>query len=115
MKPFKKILSEATLEKELPDAIRQSIMQNNTSLGNNPAIPDIFDVPYLYKAAEKQFNAAKEELIGLGEMDIDGDTAEDALSNLIRKCKELERPIRSELEKMCYNYLIEYFSSYISP
>lgn len=110
MKPFKKILSEATLEKELPDDIKQSIMQNNTSLGNNPAIPDIFDVPYLYKAAEKQFNAAKEELIGLGEMDVDGETAEDALSNLIRKCKELERPIRNELEKMCYNYLIEYFS-----
>lgn len=110
MKPFNKILSEATLAKDLPDDIKQAIMQNNTSLGNNPAIPDIFDVPYLYKAATKQFDKAKDRVRELGEIDVNCDTAEEALSRLIEKCKELERPFRSELEKICYNYLIDYFS-----
>ena len=110
MKPFNKILSEATLAKDLPDDIKQAIMQNNTSLGNNPAIPDIFDVPYIYKAATKQFDKAKDRVKELGEIDVNCDTAEEALSRLIEKCKELERPFRSELEKICYNYLIDYFS-----
>ena len=43
----------SVLAGSLPDDITQAIIQNRTSLGNNPAIPDIYDVPYMLKAANK--------------------------------------------------------------
>jgi hypothetical protein len=106
----RKILKEASMLKDLPDDVKQAIMQNRTSLGNNPAIPDIFDVPYLYKAALKQFEKSKEDLKSVGDIDVDASSTEEALSKLILKCKKEEEPYRNELEKICYNYLIDYFS-----
>lgn len=106
----KKLLTESILKDEMPDEVKQAIMQNRTSLGNNPAIPDIFDVPYLMKAMTSQFNDIKEQLSDMGSIDVDADTLECAIASLIVKCKKLEAPYRNELEKICVNYVIELLS-----
>lgn len=108
---MKMLISESILRHNIPNDIVQAIMQNRTSLGNNPAIPDIFDVPYLLKAATRVFNKRKEELENLGSIDdVKGTTINSVMADLIFKCKKIETPYRSELEKICYNYVIDLFS-----
>lgn len=107
----KKILSESILADSIPDDIRQCVLQNRTSLGNNPAVPDIFDIPYLLKAVNSEFETAKEVLRDIGTIDdVDDTDLTSALASLILKCKEIETPYRSELEKICYNFVIDFFS-----
>ena len=107
----KNILTESILKDEMPDEVKQAILQNRTSLGNNPAIPDIFDVPYLMKAMTSQFNSIKDDLRNIGQIDDVAETTIDgALASLINKCKKLETPYRNELEKLCLNYVIDLLS-----
>jgi len=103
----KSILNESVLLDKLPEDIVQDIVQNRTSLGNNPAIPDIFDTPYLLKACQHRFNAIKDRLKEFGTIDADGNTVEEVLSSLLLKCRKLEEPIRNELERICFNYVID--------
>lgn len=100
----------SVLAGSLPDDITQAIIQNRTSLGNNPAIPDIYDVPYMLKAANSEFESAKEALKEIGRIDYEGEpTVVGALASLMLKCKKIETPYRSELEKICYNYVVDLF------
>ena len=52
----------------LPDDIISMVTANKTSLGNNPSIPDIFDVPFLLKLTEQGFEQAKNKLKEIGEI-----------------------------------------------
>ena len=107
----KNIINENVLLSDLPDDIKTAILQNRTSLGNNPAVPDIFDTPYLLKATEKVFNKAKDTLKEMGSIDdVEETEVESALASLLLKCKKIETPYRNELEKICYNYVIDLFS-----
>lgn len=107
MKAKRNILTESVLKDNLPDDVVQILVQNRTSLGNNPAIPDIFDEPYLLKASRHEFELAKKTLKNFGRIDADGDTIEAVLSSLLLKCRKLEEPIRNELERICFNYVID--------
>lgn len=101
----------SVLSDSLPDDIIQALVQNRTSLGNNPAVPDIFDKPYMLKAANYEFEKSKERLKEIGSIDYEGEpTIMSALASLMFKCKKIETPYRSELEKICYNYTIDLFS-----
>lgn len=94
----------------LPDDVVDKIINNKTSLGNNPSIPDIFEEPFLLKIAENGFDNAKNKLKEIGEIsDVEETKLEPALSKLILKCKEIEKPYRSELEKICMNFVIDLF------
>ena len=95
----------------LPDEVVSKILRNKTSLGNNPSIPDIFDEPFLLKIAEKGFEDTKNKLKEIGSInDISTNNLEEALSELILRCKEIEKPYRSELEKICLNTIIDLFN-----
>lgn len=109
-KHIKKI-NESVLLDTLPSDIVLKINNNETSLGNNPAIPDIFDVPFLSKILNKRFIDIKNSLKEIGSIDnIKSKDLHSALSELINKCKEIEKPFGSKLEKICYNYVVELFS-----
>ena len=109
-KHIKKI-NESVLLDTLPSDIVLKINNNETSLGNNPAIPDIFDVPFLSKILNKRFIDIKNSLKEIGSIDnIKSKDLHSALSELINKCKEIEKPFGNKLEKICYNYVVELFS-----
>lgn len=104
------IISESLLKSELPSDILYAIYQNNTSLGNNPAIPDIYGTPYLYHVVEKAFDKAKETLKEIGSIDdVKGNSIKEVLARLIKLCQEKERPYRNQLEKICFDYVIDQF------
>lgn len=101
---------KSVLLNTLPDDIVSKIVSNKTSLGNNPSLPDIFDEPFLLKLIEKGFNDSKDKLKEIGEIsDVDGTEVEEVLAKLILKCVEIEKPYRSELERICLNYIIDLF------
>lgn len=110
-KKHKKSINESILIDTLPSDIVTAIATNNTSLGNNPAIPDIFDVPFLSKIVNKRFNDVKIALKEIGSIDdVKSSDLYSVLAELIHRCQEYEKPIRNELEKICYNYVVDLFS-----
>lgn len=105
-----RILKESILLSSIPDDIADAVYKNKTSIGNNPAIPNIFEAGYVEKLVEKRFKETVDELKKIGEINDVSDTKiENVLSKLISKCQEIERPNRGELEKIAANYLIELF------
>lgn len=101
---------KSVLINALPDSIVSKIITNRTSLGNNPSIPDIFDEPFLLKLINNGFEDAKNVLKEIGEIsDVDSTDIEEVLAKLIKRCKEIEKPYRSELERICLNYVIDLF------
>ena len=101
---------KSVLLNTLPDTIVSKVMTNKTSLGNNPSIPDIFDEPFLMKIINNGFEESKNALKEIGEItDVDSTDIEEALAKLINKCKNIEKPYRSELERICLNYIIDLF------
>ena len=107
----KNMLNEGILYDKLPEDIKLSIINNETSLGNNPAIPDIYDMPFLLKIANKRFEDIKNTLVEIGEInDFEDTDINSMLAKLINKCIEIERPFRNKLEKLCVNYVIDTFN-----
>lgn len=106
----KKNINEGILAEKLPDDIMDALNRKSTSIGNNPAIPDIYDIPFLLKIAQKRFIDTKETLQNIGTIDDFEDTnITSMLSKLIKKCKDIEKPFRNELEKICFNLVIDLF------
>ena len=102
---------EGVLLKNLPNDIITAIINNETSLGNNPALPDIYETPFLIKIVNSRFKHLKEELKTIGSItDIKSDDLYTGLSELILKCKNIEKQFRPELEKICYNLIVDLFS-----
>ena len=104
-------INESILKDTLPSDIVSAIITHKTYLGNNPAIPDIFDVPFLAKIADKRVKDITKELKEIGSInDIKSNDLYSGLAELILKCKEYEKPFRNELEKICYNFIMDLFS-----
>ena len=105
------IIKEGRLPESLPDDIMSAVMRKKTSLGNNPALPDVFDEGFLERIVNKGFNGSKEELVKIGSIDDIEDTDEkSALNHLIKICQDKERNIRPQLEKICYNCVVKMFN-----
>lgn len=105
------VIKEGRLIDSLPDDIMSSVIRNKTSLGNNPALPDVFDEGFLERIVNKGFNDSKEELLKIGSIDDIEETDErSALNHLIKICQDKERKIRPQLEKICYNYIVKLFN-----
>ena len=104
------MLRESVLLDTLPDDIISAVMRKKTSLGNNPALPDIFDEGFLERVVNMAFEDSKQELIKMGSInDVDSEDPIGALNELIKMCQDKEREIRPQLEKICYNYVIQLF------
>lgn len=107
-----KILKEEKLLKKIPHSTLYAIAFDLTfnSLGNNPAIPKINNVPYLVNISNVYFNEITTKLEELGGIpNVKSDNLEGALAELINKCKKLETPYRSQLETLCFNIIIKLF------
>ena len=106
LKIHKPMLMEEILHGSLPDDIVSTLSSNRTSLGDNPAIPNISDNPFLLTVAEKAFSESQSKMQELISRDINLHSLH---ARMINKCMELERPIRNHLERLCSNFVIGLF------
>jgi hypothetical protein len=103
-------VNETIMNNKVSDDIMAKVESYKTYLGGNPAIPDIFDTPFLSVITNNTFKEIKERVKEFGSMDdVESDNPKDVLSELLSRCAEMERPYRDELEKICYNYIIDAF------
>ena len=105
-----KALKESILLNSFPEDIADAVYKNKTSIGNNPALPNIFEKGYVEKLVEKRFKGCVDELKKIGEIDDVPDTdMQTVLGKLVLKCPKLEEPHTPALEKIVANYLIDLF------
>ena len=69
-----KILKESILLDRIPEDIADAVYKNKTSIGNSPALPNIFEKGYIEKLVEKRFKGCIDELKKIGEIDDVPDT-----------------------------------------
>jgi len=104
-------MGDFTTYKMPQDAI-DTLMGDKTSLRKNPAIPDVYDTPFLYTVAQKRYSEITESLkengLDVDSMDYDGLVS--ILSKLILKCREIEEKYKDKLEKICLNKVIDMFN-----
>ena len=103
------LLKEGILYNELPDDIRTALKDNKTSLGASPAFPDEYGDSFDTKLTLSRFNETKKRLEVIGEIE-ECDDIENAMTVLIEKCKKLEEPIKENLEKIAYNFIVRLFN-----
>ena len=99
-------------EIKLPDFIENSIEQYKTSLGQHPSFPpeneNKFETIILKKRYYELITNVKKVLGNDG--DISKKTLISKLQELINNCKELEEPIKNELENICINTVLQIFN-----
>ena len=94
----------------LPSFLFKQLKKHRTSLGDNPAFPPEGQYPFDYKITKTRFNEvveAIEKMEGLESRD--EDYLVSTLSELIKKCIEIEKPIRNFLEQICENVINKIF------
>lgn len=110
---MKKIyIREGQLSKQLllPDFLFKAVKDHQTSLGDNPAFPGEDDYPFDYVILKERYNDVCLAMKDVGIEITDTDSLTSLLSSLVTKCKELEKPVRDSLEKICENAVNKMFA-----
>lgn len=105
----KQIIYESLLLDELPKPLQKQLEKNKTSLGKHPAFPDM-GTDFDKKVILKRFQEVKEQLSDCDIEDMSEETLSAELSKLLSKVRKIEEPIRENLEKICYNTIVDMFS-----
>lgn len=94
----------------LPKFIFNAVKKHETSLGDNSAFPSGGDYPYDYSLLKTRFNEVCDAIEEFGLENLDEDYLMSELSSSITLCKEMEKPIRDSLEKICENAVNRLFA-----
>lgn len=110
---MKKIyINESQLSKDLllPKFLFKAVMNHHTSLGDNPAFPEGEDFPFDYAILKENFKDAIAQMKDIGIPLSDNDKLLSELSRMVKRAKELEKPIKNSLEKLCENAVNRMFA-----
>jgi hypothetical protein len=94
----------------LPKFIFNAVKKHETSLGDNSAFPNGGDYPFDYSLLKTRFNEVCDAIEEFGLPNLDEDYLMSELSSSIMLCKEMEKPIRDTLEKICENAVNRLFA-----
>ena len=98
----------------LPQFLYKAIVNKNTSLGDNPALPPYGDFGFEYDVIKKKYEDVSDrinKMIENGELESNNiDYLISHLSKLMRRCISLETPLRPQLQKLCENIVNATFS-----
>lgn len=95
---------------KLPLFLYNALKYNNTSLGNNGAIPKSEEIPYEYTEVKKRYEEVISKMHECNPDITNVEEAETELSRLIRKTMDIEKPLRPQLEKVCENIVNKVFA-----
>lgn len=110
---MKKIyINESQISKDLllPKFIFDAVRTHDTSLGDNPAFPGEDDYPFDYTVLKERLRDLHYQMKDAGIPLGNTEELVSHLSALVRKCKEMEKPIKDSLEKLCENAVNRLFA-----
>lgn len=95
---------------KLPNFLFKRVKEHKTSLGNNEAFPPEEDYPFDYKILKDRYNDVVENIKVYSDIEsLDENYLISLLNNLITQCKEKEKPLKEQLEKLCKKIVSETF------
>ena len=95
---------------KLPNFLFKRVKEHKTSLGNNEAFPPEEDYPFDYKILKDRYNDVVENIKAYGDIEsLDENYLISLLNSLITQCKENEKPLKEQLEKLCKKIVSETF------
>lgn len=90
------------MENKILNSLIKTALKNKTPLGNNEALPEIYDKSYEYEILKIRFNDIYSEIQKLSFLEnYETNYLTKILGKKLNECQEIERPIRDELEKIC--------------
>ena len=107
----KKIIHDFLKSQEIPFFLLKALKMNKTSLGKHPSFPPDDDYCFDEKITRKRFDEVKEGLKNVEELtDYSENSVPTILNKLIKECQEKEKPIRKNLERICFNTINKMFN-----
>lgn len=100
-------IKKDTEKYKLPKFIYKPLMNKRTSLGDNKAFPPERKYPFDYSIIKDRY---KEVINAIDDNTMTLERAMNEASDLMERCKKIERPIRPQLEKICYNFVNRIFA-----
>ena len=97
-------------QRMLPKFLFRMVKAHTTSLGDNAAFPNGGDYPFDYTVLKKRYSDVCDEVESLNLESLNEDYLMTELNSLIKTCKDLERPIRDVLERICENAVNRLFA-----
>lgn len=103
-------ISSVLSSRLLPQFLFKMVKAHETSLGDSDAFPNHDDYPFDYILLKKRYNEVCEAIEAYNFESLDEDFLMSELSITIKRCKELEKPIRDTLERICENAINRLFA-----
>lgn len=110
---MKKIyLRESQISEELllPKFLFKAVIDHRTSLGDNPAFPEEDDFPFDYAVLKERFKDVCLQMKDIGIPLGNKDELTSELGAMVKEARELEKPIKDSLEKLCENAVNRLFA-----
>lgn len=110
---MKKIyINESQISKDLllPKFVFDAVRSHETSLGDNPAFPSEDDYPFDYTVLKERLRDLHMQMKDVGIPLGNTDELISHLSALVRMAKDMEKPIKDSLEKLCVNAVNRLFA-----
>lgn len=105
----KHLLCEDINGVKLPKFLFDKIKNHKSFLGDNAAFPPEEDYPFDYKVLKSRYIQVCENIKSLHLESLEYDFLLSLLSKLIKECREIEKPIKANLCKLCENIVIDLF------
>jgi hypothetical protein len=86
------------------------VKTHTTSLGDNSMFPSDDEYPFDYVLLKTRYNEVCDAMEELNLGNLNEDELVSELSKLVKECKELEKPIRDSLERICENSVNRLFA-----
>lgn len=95
----------------LPQFLFKAVRAHDTSLGDNPAFPSEDNYAFDYTILKERYRDVYEKMHELGiPTNINTDELTTVLGKMVTVCREIEKPVRDSLEKICENTVNRIFA-----
>ena len=95
----------------LPQFLFKAVRAHETSLGDNPAFPSEDNYAFDYTILKERYRDVYEKMYELGlPTNINTDELITVLGKMVTVCREMEKPVRDSLEKICENTVNRIFA-----
>lgn len=103
-------ISKVLNKRLLPQFLFKMVKTHTTSLGDNSMFPSDDEYPFDYVLLKTRYNEVCDAMEELNLGNLNEDELVSELSKLVKECKELEKPIRDSLERICENSVNRLFA-----